>query len=176
MQALNPFDELRTLFRGLIEQAFFSELGLCVPQVTDYLTDMLAEFVHVDQIYRLCTVDGGAIRDISAFHTETKLPPDASELTRVRVLHRYVGDFSLFWTGMHPESLRGRHQAGVDRMREYVLQGKRGYDIASDLSSDEDAPPGMLLRELSLHFEPCARGLMLVRQSWEQVGRPPRSN
>lgn len=176
MRAVNPQHELRRLFAGLVEQAFFSDMGICVPALTDYLSGMLAEFVHMDCIYRMHDVDGRIIRELSRIQAAADLGPAVGQARRDRLVNQYIGDFSLFWTGMYPEMLRPRRQGGVDRVREFMLQGKRGYGIASELSRAGDAPPGDLLWSLSDQFECCAHGLHLVRQSWQQLTRGPRQN
>ena len=137
---------------------------------------MLVDFVHVDHIYRMHTVDGRAIRDLSRLQAAAELTEAANEAERTRVIHRYIGDFTLFWTGMYPETLRPRRQWGINRLREYTLQGQRGYEIASELSDDGDLPPAELLRELSQQFDCCVHGLNLVRQSWDRLARQPRQN
>ncbi|MGD8453114.1 MAG: hypothetical protein PVJ57_14950 [Phycisphaerae bacterium] len=176
MRIVNPEDELRRLFAALVEQAFYEELGLCAPGVTEYLGRLLADFIHVDRIYRMRDVDGEAIRDISRLQAEASLDPDADATCRERIIHRYIGDFSLFWTGLYPEALRPRAGSGIDRVRAYMLQGKLGYGIAGELSGEEDAPPAHLLLELSDQFEFCVRGLHLVRQGWEHLGRTEHDN
>ncbi len=172
MYAQNPLHDLRRLFGGVVEQVFMSELGICTPALTDYLAGLLVDFVHVDDIYRMRNVDGEMIRELSRLRVDADLGQGLSPTERDRVLNRYIGDFTLFWTGVYPETLQARRQLGVDRWREYLLQGKRGYEIAGALSSATDVPPGELLHDLSLHFECCVRGLHLVRQSWDQVARP----
>ena len=176
MRAINPKDELRRLFGGIVEQTFIADVGICAPSVTDYLAGLLAEFIHVDQIYRMHTVDGEAIREISRVQADADLGVAVDAAVRERLIQRYIGDFALFWTGLYPETLRPRRHFGVDRLREYVLQGKRGYELASELSCPDDIPPRMLLHELSLHFESCVQGLHLVRENWEQLSRGPRQN
>jgi hypothetical protein len=173
--AKDPTRELRRLFAGMIEQAFCSDLGVCAPDLTEYLSDLLADFVHVDCIYRVRAVDGQTIREISRMYAEGQLGPDADKTYRERLIHRYIGDFALFWTGMYPEMLRPR-QCGVDLRHEYRLQGRRGYEVASELSRVGDTPTAELLHELSAQFECCARGLFLVRQGWGPTGRNSLQN
>ncbi len=161
-----PEHPLHRMFSGLIEQVFEVDLGLCDPKLTDYLSDVLCEFVHVDGIYRLRTVDGEVIRDVSQAMAAAQLGPDISSTQRSRLINKYIGDFSLFWAGVYPENLRPRH-ASVDRLHEFVLQGKRSYGIASELTSRDDRPPAELLQNLSEQFEFCLHGLRRVRASWE---------
>ena len=166
---------LRRLFQGLVEQAFMSELGVCDVQITDYLSAMLCDFVHVDDIFRLRTVDGHVIREVSQAEAAAYLGPEVDGTLRTRIVNRYIGDFTLFWTGVYPESLRAR-TAGVDRLNEYLLQGRRSYGIASELSTPDADPPASLLRRLSDEFEHCVCGLHLVRESWRQMSHDAGDN
>lgn len=162
---------LHRMFAGLVEQVFESELGLCSPGMTNYLTEMLVEFIHIDQVFRLRAVDGETIREISRMEAEAHISRELSMSQRRCVVNRYIGDFTLFWTGVYPESLRPRHCAGTSRFEEYLLQGRRSYGIASELTTNDDRPPASLLRDLSEHFEFCVHGLRIVRSNWESL--PP---
>ena len=173
---MNPQDELRKLFRGVVEQVFFTEIGICAPALTAHLSGMLADFVHIDQIYRMRGVDGSVIQDVSRLHAKADLGSCVDQVSRERIISRYVGDFSLFWVGLYPETLRPRRQCGIDRLGEYILQGRRGYEVAGRLSQAEDVPSANLLLDLSEQFEFCVHGLHLVRRSWEQMTRGPRQN
>ena len=159
---------LRRLFGGLVEQVFMTEMGICDPRLTDYLSAMLTDFVHVDAIYRLRTADGRVIREVSRVEAEAYLGPEIDPTARRRVINRYIGDFTLFWTGVYPESLRPRRGV-VGRLSQYLVQGKRSYDIASELSPADADPPAALLRQLSREFESCVHGLNLVRESWQRL-------
>ena len=154
---------LRRLFDGLVEQVFMVDMGMCDTTVTLYLGELLADFVHVDRIYRLRTVDSRVIRDISEMEALANLGPDVNETRRRRLINKYIGDFTLFWTGLYPESLRPRFQAGVGRLETYLRQGKLSYGIASELTADREQPPAAVLQQLSEQFEYCVHGLQLVR-------------
>ncbi|MBI5863032.1 MAG: hypothetical protein HZB38_00695 [Planctomycetes bacterium] len=108
---------LRKLFGGIIEHVFQTELGICNPRVTDYLADLLADFVHVDRIYNLHDVDGTKLCEISESAASTRLGAVVDDARRRQVVNRFIGDFSLFWTGLYPEQLRLRRR-GPDRLRE----------------------------------------------------------
>lgn len=172
---VGPRHALRQLFSGMVEQVFLADVGVCDVRLTDYLTQMLTEFVHADDVYRLHDVDGGAICELARMRADAYLGPDVPEKSRRRDVNRFIGDFTLFWTGVYPEQLRPRH-AGVDRLGEYVLEGKRSYGIASDLSDGAKFPPADLLERLSDQFEVCVHGLRLVRANWEQLAAQSRVN
>jgi hypothetical protein len=166
---------LRKLFSGMIEQVFMSEVGICDPQLTDYLGDMLTDFVHVDRIYRMQGVDGRAITEVSRIEADAFLGPESDSATRTLVVNRFIGDFTLFWTGVYPEHLRLRPR-GSDRLREYLLRGKRSYGIAGELAQPASRPPGALLRRLSEEFEACVHGLNRVRTGIDCLHALTRAN
>lgn len=162
---------LRRLFDGLVEQVFMAELGICDPRLTGYLGELLAELVHIERIYRMRDVDGRVIRQVSRVEAEARLGESCAASDRDRIVHLYIGDFTLFWAGVYPESLRARK--GLDRLADYLLQGRRSYGIASELSRPGQCPESDLLRQLSEEFEACVHGLRLVREGWEQRGDAP---
>ena len=172
---ITPNHPLRALFSGLVEQVFMTELGICDTRLTDYISALLGDFVHVDEIYQLHNVDGETIRDVSKAEAEAYLGPEVAGKIRGLLVNRYIGDFTLFWTGVYPEFLRKR-TAGADRLTEYLLQGRRSYGIASELCDGKADPPADLLRQLSEEFEACVHGLHLVRAGWSQLQNPKASN
>ena len=171
-----PGHPLRKLFSGLVEQVFQVDIGICDPLLTDYLGDLLADFIHVDRIYPLRTANGDVIRDLSRLEAEANLGPAVTESRRRRFINKYVGDFTLFWTGVYPENLRAGHQGGVDLLEPYVATGKRSYGIAGELTGDGDEPPANVLLQLSEQFEFCVHGLHLVRVEWERLSQSDRQN
>ena len=173
---LGPENPLRRLFAGLVEQAFMVEIGLCDPHLTDYLGGLLADFVHVDRIYRLRTIDDEVIRELSRMEADAALGCDLDETRRRRLVNKYIGDFTLFWTGVYPESLRRASRGSIDQLGVYLRQGKRSYGIASELTRAAEHPPATVLHQLSEQFEYCVHGLRLVRAGWEQLSRPPGHN
>lgn len=164
---------MRKLFGAYVDDVFHAQLGICSPRLTEYLGDMLMEFVHVDSIYRYRAVDGAQILEISRVEADAHLGPHAAPTERTRLINRYIGDFTLFWTGVYPENLRNRRG---DRLQEFVLRGKRSYGVASELSPPRSEPAPELLRQLSEEFECCVHGLHLVREGWRQLGAPGAEN
>src|SRR5262249_20438867 len=131
-----PDHPLRKLFAGLTEQTFLSTLGMADPQLIDYLSLLLSRFVHIDGVFRLRNTHGRRLEAVAdMMRTAEPLPPEGR--TR-RDLHRHIGDFTLFWTGVYPEALkRLRSALRKDHFIDYCEQGKRSYYIASTF---EDHP------------------------------------
>ena len=88
---ITPNHPLRALFSGLVEQVFMTELGICDTRLTDYISTLLGDFVHVDEIYQLHDVDGETIRDVSKAEAEAYLGPDVAGKIRGLLINRYIG-------------------------------------------------------------------------------------
>jgi hypothetical protein len=173
-----PDHPLHRLFTGLTEQTFFRKLGLPDPQLTDYLSGLLTRFVHINALYRLRDARGRKLEEVAEMLIDAESLP-AQGSTR-REVHRHIGDFTLFWTGVYPESLsRLRSALTRDHLIDYTEQGKRSYYIASTFENDPYTEEAPILRRLSEHFELCAYGLNQVRHEWERQrpdANPPTSN
>ena len=159
---------LRRLFAALTEQTFMGTLGVADPHLVDYLSELLSRFIHFDAIYRLRNSRGKRLEEVADMIFEAEqLPPEGR--TR-REVHRHIGDFTLFWTGIYPEALdRLRSILCKDHFINYCEQGKRSYYIASTFAEDPYREEAAVLRRLSDEFELCAYGLNQVRREWEKA-------
>ncbi len=171
MWSPTPEHPLRRHFAGLTEHTFLQTLGVADPSLTDYLSVLLSRFVHLDSIYRLCDMQGRRLDEVTEMVIEAeKLPPEGR--TR-REVHRHIGDFTLFWTGVYPEALKKlRSVMSRDHFIDFCQQGKRSYYIASTFEEEPFSEEAPILRRLSEEFELCAYGLNQVRREWEK--KPPR--
>ncbi len=167
MWSPEPDHPLRRLFAGLTEQTFLQTLGVADPSLTDYLSVLLSRFVHFDALYRLRDTQGRKLAEVTEMVLEAeKMPPEGR--TR-REVHRHIGDFTLFWTGVYPEALRKlRSPMTRDHFIDFCQQGKRSYYIASTFEDDQFRDEAPVLRRLSEEFEMCAYGLNQVRREWEK--------
>jgi hypothetical protein len=174
MWSPKPDHPLRRLFAGLTEHTFMAALGLADPPLTDYLSELLSRFIHVDAVFRLRDARGRRLEEVAEMMIEAEaMPPEGR--TR-REVHRHIGDFTLFWTGVYPEALKRLQSVMTkDHFIDYCEQGKRAYYIASTFADDPYRDEAPVLRRLSEEFELCAYGLSQVRREWERrrTGLPP---
>jgi hypothetical protein len=165
-RVLTGDEHLHNLFSALTEQTFQVEFGVADPPLVDYLSDMLVRFVRIDSIFRLRDIVGRRLEEVA----DMLLEAEQCEARPRREIHRHIGDFTLFWTGVYPEALK--RLKGFDRkdaLINYQAQGKRSYYIASTLVEEPDDSSAALLRRLSHEFELCSEGLRRVRDEWEQL-------
>jgi hypothetical protein len=168
MWSAKPDHPLRRLFSGLTEQTFLQTLGVADPPLTDYLSELLARFIHLDAIYRLKNAEGRRLEEVAEMMIEAEaVPPEGRT---AREVHRHIGDFTLFWTGVYPEALKKLRSAlSRDSFIDYCEQGKRSYYIASTFDDDACRDEGAVLRRLSTEFELCAYGLNQVRREMDRL-------
>jgi len=160
---------LHRFFSGAIENVFYGELGICSPELVEYLTTLLLGFVHVRDIYALKSASGEPLVQVADMVVRAYLGPGVPPEKRERLVHRHIGDFTLYWTGVYPESLaQHRSPESSDYMVDYYEQGRRSYAIASELSGPDDEPSASVLERLSDHFEYCSYGLTLARRAWDR--------
>ncbi len=160
---------LRRLFRGLVDHVFCSEIGVCDPEMTNYIADLMVNFVHVDAIQAMKTGPAEKPAEVVDMLESVQHNGLADPGGREVRVYQHIGDYALFWSGVYPECLRRRGGVyGKDQMIDYVSQGKRSYAIASELSLDDEGPTSALFRRLSHEFELCCHGLGLVRKGWQE--------
>jgi hypothetical protein len=165
-RVLSGPEQLRNLFAALTEQTFAIDLGVADPPLVDYLSDMLVRFVRIEAIFSIRDVVGRRLEEVAEMLCEA----GQREGRPQRELHRHIGDFTLFWTGVYPEALRRLRTAErKDALIDYQVQGKRSYLIASTFDADEYRAEAAVLRRLSDEFELCSQGLARVRHEWERL-------
>ncbi len=156
---------IERFFCGLSEYIFQSKLGVADVQLIDYVSDMLLRFVRVDSFHKVRRANGRPATEVFQMLCEAE---HRIGLAR-REVHRHIGDFTLFWSGMYPESLRQiRPHESADGFIDYCRQGKRAYAIAARIEGGSDRPSSDLLHQLSDQFEMCAYGLREVRRELEE--------
>ncbi|MFM7148532.1 MAG: hypothetical protein ACKO23_01695 [Gemmataceae bacterium] len=170
MWSPNSEHPLRRLFSGITENTFVSALGLADPRLTDYLSELLSRFISMDAIFRIRDLEGKPMEEVASMVIEAEgIPPEGRTH---REVHRHIGDFTLFWTGIYPETLRKLRSAfSRDCFIDYCEQGKRSYYIASRFEDEPYQEEAPVLRRLSEDFELVAYGLNEVRREWERLSR-----
>lgn len=161
-----PRNTLRNFFAGLSEHTFQCHLGVADPPLIDYVVDLLVRFVRSDAVYRIRNLTGQPVAQVAVLmHEAEKRVGEAK-----RDVHQHIGDFTLFWSGVYPETLRKMQSASNrDHLVDYFRQGKKSYWIAGQMTQAEEGKEDKALFErLSNQFEMCAYGLREVRREWER--------
>jgi hypothetical protein len=164
---------LRQLFGAVVQQTFATYLGLAAPGVPEYLANVLVDFTHVDHVYRLRDARGRRIEEVAEMLMESDIRLNATSFDREREVHKHIGDFTLFWTGVYPEMLRYfRAATRADHLIDYVERGRESYRIAATFDQGPYEAEAPILRTLAEEFETCMFGLNMVRRELDGLSDP----
>jgi hypothetical protein len=170
---ISPNHPIRELFRSVVERAFQRQLGVNDPALAGYVGDVLVDFTHRDHVFRIRDAFGRQLEEVGEMLVEGDVSLNATSFEREREVHKHIGDFTLFWTGVYPEMLRHfRAASRRDHLVDYVEQGRKSYRIAATFEYGSYAAQAPVLRQLADEFETCMVGLHMVRRELDQYGDP----
>jgi hypothetical protein len=169
---------LRQLFHEVVSECYDSRLGLRDAEISSYVADLLTEFCRAENVYRIRDAAGNPVREVG----EMLLAADpvhgtASSFGEERERRKHIGDYTLFFAGMYPEST---HRWGGSLQRdsffEMVQAGKESYYVVSQFDLFEYAQEAPFFARLSGSFEACIYGLNMVRGELDRrrAISPPR--
>lgn len=172
MTSGNTPPTLDRFFLGISEYVFHTQLGVVDTQLIDYVSSLLIRFTRTDQSQKVRAPNGQPATQIVSMLSEA----DQRLGEAKREVHRHIGDYTLFWSGLYPEALRHSDRGSDgDQFVAYCTHGKRSYRIASTIEGKEQEAPNELLMRLSEQFELCAYGLREIRREWERRDGDPQS-
>jgi hypothetical protein len=172
---------LQQLFLEMVGRHYAQEIGIRDPQIVNYVSQLLAEFCDSEQLFKIRAESGKQLSDVGEMLVESNpVYGPAPSFDRERQVRKHIGDYTLFFAGMFPESInhfrlrKNRLEGFVDWMK----AGKESYYIVSKFEHFEYAKVAPLFASLSTHFEQCVFGLNQVKNELEEmqhplVSRPP---
>jgi hypothetical protein len=141
---------------------------MSAPELSHYLSDVLVDFTHRDNLFRIRDARGKPLEEVAEMLVEGDVSLNASSFNREREVHKQIGDYTLFWTGVYPEMLRYLRSSGrKDHLVDYVDQGRKSYRIASTFEHEPYASEAAVLRCLAEQFETCMYALHMVRREMD---------
>jgi hypothetical protein len=166
---------LQGLFLALVERNFSEVIGLRNHDVQEYVAAMLAEFCSVENLYKIRDAGGRPLHDVGEMLLESDpVYGDAPSFDRERQVRKHIGDYTLFFTGMFPESInhwRLRKQR-LENFVDLMKAGKESYYIVSKFEFFEYAKVAPLFKHLAQDFESCVYGLNLVKNELREMQHP----
>jgi hypothetical protein len=166
---------LRQLFQQVVSSEFASGIGVRDPGVTAYVANILTEFTEADQLFKIRGADGRPLSDVGEMLLQADpVFGEAASFDRERQVRKHIGDYTLFFTGMFPESinrLRLRRQR-LESFIDFMKAGKESYYIVSKFEHFEYAKVAPLFARLSREFERFVYGLNLVKNELQEMQHP----
>jgi hypothetical protein len=166
---------LQQLFVELVGRHYAEEIGIRDPQLVSYVAHLLTEFCDADQLFKIRNSANRPLDDVGEMLLESDpVYGPAPSFDRERQVRKHIGDFTLFFAGMFPESVnhyRLRRQR-VESLIDWVKAGKESYYIVSKFEHFEYARVAPLFANLSRNFEECVYGLNRVKNELEEMQHP----
>jgi hypothetical protein len=166
---------LQQLFKELVARHYAEQIGIRDPQIVGYVAHLLADFIEVDQMYKIRNAHGKPLSDVGEMLIESDpVYGPAPSFDRERQVRKHIGDYTLFFAGMFPESInhfRLRRQR-VENFVEWVKAGKESYYIVSKFEHFEYTKVAPLFARLSSNFEQCVYGLNMVKNDLQEMQHP----
>jgi hypothetical protein len=166
---------LEQLFKELVGRHYAQELGIRDPQIVGYIAHLLSEFCDLQQLMKIRDVAGKPLGDVGEMLLESDpVYGPAPSFDRERQVRKHIGDYTLFFAGMFPESInhyRLRRQR-VQNFVDWMKAGKESYYIVSKFEFFEYAKVAPMFAQLSQKFEDCVYGLNLVKNELEVMQHP----
>jgi hypothetical protein len=166
---------LEKLFVELVGRHYAQEIGIRDQEVVGYVAHLLTEFYDAEQLFKIRNAAGKPLTDVGEMLMESDpVFGPAPSFDRERQVRKHIGDYTLFFTGMFPESInhlrlrRNRLESFIDWMK----AGKESYYIVSKFDSFEYTKVAPLFERLSDHFEQCVYGLNCVKNDLQEMQHP----
>jgi hypothetical protein len=157
---------LRKLFSELLYKHLIEAARLEDAQISDYIGNLLVQFTHVDNLYRLRNSKGRHLEDVAEMLIASNPLLEGRSFEYEREVRKHIGDYTLFLAGLFPEyvaRLRSRKQYRMDSLIDYLKAGKESYRVVAAFDQFEYREIAPLFRKLSEKFEVCVYGLNLIK-------------
>jgi len=156
-----------------------SEAGVPDEEVCQYVAAMLSGFAESRNLYRIRDANGRNLMDVGEMLLESDpIYGPAANFDREREVRKHIGDYTLFFTGMFPESINHlrlrRHR--LESFVDFVRAGKESYHIVAQFDMYEYESEAPLYDKLSRWFERCVFGLNSVRRELDAIQHPITRN
>jgi hypothetical protein len=166
---------LEKLFVELVGRHYAQEIGIRDPEVVGYVAHLLTEFCDAEQMMKIHNANGRPLSDVGEMLLESDpIYGPAPSFDRERQVRKHIGDYTLFFAGMFPESINHRRlrRQRLENVVDWVQAGKESYYIVSKFEHFEYARVAPLFAQLSQKFEDCVYGLNLVKNELEVMQHP----
>src|SRR5262249_57065722 len=126
--------------------------GVHDQEVAMYVSNVLVEFCEMENLLKVRNSAGRGLEDVGEMLLESDpVYGSAPSFDRERQVRKHIGDATLFFTGMFPESInrfRLRH-ARLENFVDLVRAGKESYYIVSRFEHFEHKKVAPLFAKLS---------------------------
>ncbi|MCU1296556.1 MAG: hypothetical protein JWO91_834 [Acidobacteriaceae bacterium] len=166
---------LQELFKELVARHYAEEIGIRDPQIIGYVAQLLTEFCEIEQLFKISNVAGKPLSDVGEMLVESDpVYGPAPSFDRERQVRKHIGDYTLFFAGMFPESINHYRlrRNRVENFIDWMKAGKESYYIVSKFEHFEYTKVAPMFASLSRQFEQCVFGLNRVKNDLQEMQHP----
>ncbi len=166
---------LREFFLDLVARHYSETVVLRDVEVSHYVANMLTEFCEDDQLHKIRNAAGKPLHDVGEMLLESDpIYGPAPSFDRERQVRKHIGDYTLFFTGMFPESINGfrLRKSRLENFVDFIRAGRESYYIVSKFDCFEYAKVAPLFRKMAENFEECVVGLNMVKNDLQEMQHP----
>jgi hypothetical protein len=166
---------LQKLFIELVGRQYAQQIGIRDPQIVAYVAHLLTEFCDVEQLFKIRNAFGRPLNDVGEMLVESDpVFGPAPSFDRERQVRKHIGDYTLFFAGMFPESINHfrLRRSRVENFVDWVKAGKESYYVVSKFDAFEYTKVAPLFASLSQNFEQCVYGLNMVKNELQEMQHP----
>jgi hypothetical protein len=166
---------LQKLFVEMVGRHYAQEIGIRDPQIVAYVAHLLTEFCEAEQLFKVKNANELPLTDVGEMLLESDpVYGPAPSFDRERQVRKHIGDYTLFFTGMFPESINHLRlrRARLENFVDWMKAGKESYFIVSKFQDFEYTKVAPLFATLSQHFEQCVYGLNMVKNELQEMQHP----
>jgi hypothetical protein len=154
-------ERLNKYFLNVTRQSFW-QLGINDATVAEYVAEVLTDFARADRLYQIRSRKGKRLDSVVEVLAQTgPLTNGERSLLRERALRKYLGDYTLFMTGIFRSYVEGK-----DVLEYYLQEGRKSYWTVSELDLSLYRTGFMLFQELSRKFEYYSGALDYMRKAY----------
>jgi hypothetical protein len=154
-------DRLHKFFHEMTRQSFW-QLGINDATVARYLADVLSDFASTDRLFQIRSRAGRKLDSVVEIQAQSqKENAGESGLLRERALRKYLGDYTLFMSGIFRT-----HVEKNGYLDYYLQEGSRSYWTVSELDLSLYRTGFILFQELSKKFEYYSGALDYMRKAY----------
>jgi hypothetical protein len=163
---ISPNHPLRKLFSELIQRHLVQAAQLDDSQIAGYVGDLLIDFIHSDNLYRIRNARGRRLEEVGEMLIASNPLFEGRSFEYEREVRKHIGDYTLFLAGLFPEHVGrlARTPSRIDSLIDYLKAGKESYRVVAAFDQFEYRSVAPLFRKLSDQFELCVYGLNLMKQ------------
>jgi hypothetical protein len=166
---------LREFFLDLVSRHYAETVVLRDAEVSHYVANMLTEFCEDEHLHKIRDASGKALHDVGEMLLESDpIYGPAPSFDRERQVRKHIGDYTLFFTGMFPESINGfrLRKNRLENFVDFIRAGRESYYIVSKFDCFEYAKVAPLFRKMAENFEECVVGLNMVKNDLQEMQHP----